>query len=76
MEPMTDSQKKSFREWLHGWTEEKLATEAMRLKRLLDTPDMVDSILVDLTWELFDMVRDECVFRVAGLGLGGKHEEH
>lgn len=65
---LTDEQKATFTNWLHSWSDFRLADQALKLKKLLNTEELVESFLVDDVSDLFDMIRDECVCRVAALG--------
>lgn len=62
---LTDAQKENFKGWLHRWDDYILADQALKLKKLLNTEDLVESFLVDDVSDLFDLIRDECVCRIA-----------
>ena len=57
--------KEHYTEWLKGCSAKRLVDFERNLGNLIDSDLIEDFILCDEVIALYDMVRDECVYRVA-----------
>ena len=57
--------KEHYKEWFKGCSAKRLVDFERNLSNLIDSDLIEDCVLVDEILALYDMVRDECVYRVA-----------
>jgi len=65
MNTFTNEQVSKYGEWVHSFSDLEVVNNISILERLLDTDDMLNSILVDIAIDLVDILKDECVRRVS-----------
>jgi len=65
MNTFTDEQVFKYEKWVHRFSDLDVVSHILILERLLDTDDMINSLLVDIAGDLVDILKDECVRRVS-----------
>lgn len=64
----TEDQLQEFRKWIHEhFSDSQLVDETLMFARLTDNQDCVESCLCDFAVGLEQLLRDECVLRLAAL---------
>lgn len=64
----TEGQLQEFRKWIHEhFSDSRLVDEILMFSRLTDNQDCTESCLCDFAAGLEELLRDECVIRLAAL---------